>query len=160
MTFGFWYSSIFFFQDLVQLNNGYLTKWQIRAQKDFLVLPYLVDDNLNKKKKQPGFVNETESIHPFVLLQSQKSSDGQNIKVVGDYFAEICRRGQILPRKIPFKALKCRYLHHSNPYLKLGPFKEEWVSQVPYAVIFHDILSDLEMDHLIETARPILSKTR
>ena len=138
------------------MNNGYLTKWQIRAQKDFLVLPYLVDDNLNKKKKQPGFVNQTELIHPYLL---QQGGDGaHNIKV--DYFAEICRRGQIMPRIIPFKALKCRFLHHSNPYLKLGPFKEEHVSQVPYAVIFHDILSNFEMEHLIETARPILSQTR
>ena len=143
-------------QDLVQLNNGYLTKWQIRAEKDFLVLPYLIDENLKKKKKQPAFVKENENIHP--LIKNDQPKIDQNVKV--DYFVEICRRGKIMPSLLPFKALKCRFLHHKNPYLKLGPFKEEHVSQVPYAVVFHDILSDLEMDNLIDNARPMLSKSR
>ena len=54
----------------------------------------------------------------------------------------------------------CRLLHHGDPYLKLGPFKEEQMSLVPYVVVFHDILSDLEIDFLIKESRPNLSRKR
>ena len=143
-------------KDLVQLNNGYLSKWQVRAQKDFLVLPYIIDENLKKKKKQPKYVTDQANGHPFV---TQQSVDVDAI-VKADYFSEVCRKGQVMPRKHKSKPLHCRFLHHRNPYLKLGPFKEEHVSEVPYSVVFHDILSELEMDHLIESARPELSRTR
>ena len=145
-------------KDLVQLNNGYLSKWQVRAEKDFIVLPYMIDESLKKKKKQPKFVtDQVLEDHPFV---SQKNVD-PNANVKDDFFAEVCRRGQLMARKWPSKnPLSCRFLHHADPYLKLGPFKEEFISEVPYAVVFHDILSQLEMDHLIESARPELSMTR
>ena len=55
---------------------------------------------------------------------------------------------------------KCRFLHHGDPYLKLGPFKEEKMISRPYVVIFHDILNNKEIDYLIEEARPNLSRKR
>ena len=54
----------------------------------------------------------------------------------------------------------CRLLHHQNPYLKLGPFKEELYSIVPYSVVFHDILTDNEIEFLRETSIPNLSRNR
>ena len=147
-------------KDLAQLNNGYLSKWQVRAEKDFIVLPYMIDENLKKKKKQPKFVtDQVLEDHPFV---SQRKNADPMANVKDDFFAEVCRRGQIMPRFDPNRqnSLNCRFLHHADPYLKLGPFKEEYISVVPYAVVFHDILSQFEMDHLIESARPELSMTR
>ena len=55
---------------------------------------------------------------------------------------------------------QCRFLHHEDPYLKLGPFKEEKMVSRPYVVIFHDILSDKEIDYLVEETRPNLSRKR
>ena len=55
---------------------------------------------------------------------------------------------------------KCRFLHHGDPYLKLGPFKEEKMISRPYVVIFHDILNNKEIDYLIEEAKPNLSRKR
>ena len=39
-------------------------------------------------------------------------------------------------------------------------FKEEQKSERPYAVVFHDILSDLEMNYLVEESKPNLSRSR
>ena len=54
----------------------------------------------------------------------------------------------------------CRLLHHVNPYLKLGPFKEEQISVKPYSVIFKDIVNEKEMEYLKTTAMPQLSRNR
>ena len=54
----------------------------------------------------------------------------------------------------------CRLLHHQNPYLKVGPFKEEMHSVVPYSVVIHDILSETEIDFLKKESTPNLSRMR
>ena len=54
----------------------------------------------------------------------------------------------------------CRLLHHEDPYLKLGPFKEEMYSVVPYSVVFHEILTDTEINFLKEKSTPNLSRYR
>ena len=42
----------------------------------------------------------------------------------------------------------------------LGPFKVEIVSIEPYISIIHDIVTDVEMDWMIEYSVPRLSKSR
>lgn len=117
------------------------------------LLPFLIDDDLNAKKKQPDFVKNGE---PFKLDLGGFEQHKEWISM------SVCQNGKFLPpapdcvTHLPM----CRYLHHMNPYLKLGPFKEEEASEKPYAVVFHDILSDLEIDYLIEESRPNLSRKR
>ena len=138
-------------RDLMKMNNGYLIKREIFLLKDFMVKPYLVNEKLERKKKQPKFVkNQT-----YRWGELGDSSFGQDW-----IFMSVCRHGRIAKFDIVKRELNCRFLHHSDPYLKLGPFKEEQKSERPYAVIFHDILSDLEMDYLVNTSRPNLSRSR
>ena len=66
--------------------------------------------------------------------------------------------GDMVQKERPFH--RCTYLHHSNPYLKLGPFKIEKFMSSPLRLIFHDILSEREMDFLIEYSTPRLSNAR
>jgi prolyl 4-hydroxylase len=40
-----------------------------------------------------------------------------------------------------------------TPFSKIGPFKLEEASIEPYAVIYHEVLSEKESDHLISLAR-------
>lgn len=37
---------------------------------------------------------------------------------------------------------RCRFHHHANPFFKLGPIKLEEISDIPFIVVFHDILSE------------------
>ena len=55
---------------------------------------------------------------------------------------------------------RCTYIHHADPYLKLGPFKIEIMMSSPFRSIFHDILTDKEMDYLVDYASPRLSNAR
>jgi prolyl 4-hydroxylase len=136
--------------NVVKLHNGYLTKKRTIAGTDFLVHPYLVDKKLKAKKKHQITVDAE-------LMKNLKNRD----ELSKDYlFMKICRKGPIFPPLFMMKRINCRYLHHNDPYLKLGPFKEEQASELPYVVIFHDILSENETDWLITNATPKLSRDR
>ena len=90
------------------------------------------------------------------------------------FFLRICKKARLnfeldfsyVKTQIKFEEEKiepntfCRFLHHLNPYLKLGPFKEEQISVKPYSVIFKDIVNEKEMEYLKTTAMPQLSRNR
>ena len=104
-------------------------------------MQYLVDLNLKRKKNQPIFISDGTT--------NLEKSDVDNDIGAEWMFMEICKTGTITDRDIPEKTtVYCRYLHHGNSYLKLGPFKEEQISFIPYSVVFHDILTDTEMNFL------------
>ena len=50
-------------------------------------------------------------------------------------------------------------LHHGDPYLKMGPFKYELLSNDPHVAIFRDIFSRSECDDFIQRARHDLHST-
>ncbi len=57
---------------LVKLNNGYLQKRRTMADKDFKVLPQLLDSKLREKKKQPGWM-----LKEGILLANRNSNQGK-----------------------------------------------------------------------------------
>ena len=82
-----------------------------------------------------------------------------NKKSIEWIFFAVCRDGKFLGTKKTFMYFS-RFLHHNNPFLKLGPFKEERNSHTPYSVIFHDILSEMEISFLINKSKGNLTKIR
>ena len=50
-------------------------------------------------------------------------------------------------------------LHNGDPYLKMGPFKYELLSNDPHVAIFRDIFSRSECDDFIQRARHDLHST-
>ncbi len=135
---------------MATLNNGYLTKRKNFLDRDFIIKPFLVTETLERKKKQPKFIQNMTDF-PEGLYEGLPFDH---------YFMEICRNGRKYDQKFKSKEVNCRFLHHADPYLKLGPFKEEQKSERPYAVVFHDILTETEMDFLIEESTPNLSRGR
>ena len=59
-----------------------------------------------------------------------------------------------------FQPNQCHFVHNFNPYLKLGPAQLEVYSKVPVKVMFHDVLSQKEIDYMIEISLPNLSRRR
>ena len=55
---------------------------------------------------------------------------------------------------------KCHFLHHFDPYLKLCPFKLEVKLDKPYRIILHDMLTEEEIQHILNLSIPNLSRTR
>ena len=132
-------------------NNAYLQKHQCFVEKHHRMLTYMIDKKLRPKKKQPDFVTSQ-------LVYELRGNFGRI--GVEWMFAQTCQRGAWLSRQIRGALIGCRYLHHGNPYLKLGPFLEEQTSVIPYLVVFHDLLSENEIQYLVEEARPNLSRNR
>lgn len=79
---------------------------------------------------------------------------------VGDPFYDriitrkLCRGDSDLTRpSIELKNLRCRFIGFS-PFSSVAPFKLEEVSHDPYIVLYHEMISDAEIDKIIELARP------
>ena len=57
------------------------------------------------------------------------------------------------------KDLKCIFLNHENPYLKLGPFKFEPKLQNPEIAIIHDMIGPEEMKRVKNLAKGKMKST-
>ena len=134
-----------------EMNNGYLLKRQTLADQNFKVHAYIVDKKLRKKKKQPQFL-KTSGLKK-ANLENYDGIEAHSRSVCGG-FSFKGHHGIIDP------SLQCHFLHHNDPFMKIGPFKMETVSESPFIAIFHDILTKTEMEHMKETSRPNLSRTR
>ena len=118
----------------------------------FAVLPYILDAHtLKKAKKQPKFVKS----HDFQESKYEFESKGYARE---DLMAKICR-GEIREDD-SYTTNYCHYLHNFDPYLKIGPFHLEVYTKSPTRVVFHDFLSEKEINHIIKISLPNLSHKR
>ena len=137
-------------KNVIQFNNQWLLKHLTLADRDFKVLPYVVNDKLERKKKQPKVLRENNIIYAKTASQQGKEH----------FFRSVCN-GFSFKRQAGIQYVgKCGYLHHFDPYLKLGPYHYEMASHEPMVMVIHDLFSKLEMDYLVETSKPNLSRTR
>ncbi|XP_028164103.1 prolyl 4-hydroxylase subunit alpha-1-like [Ostrinia furnacalis] len=65
----------------------------------------------------------------------------------------LCRGEMDVPPAIA-KSLFCRYLTENHPFLKLARIKVEYRYLEPDIMIFHDVMSDDEIEFIKETAQP------
>lgn len=61
-----------------------------------------------------------------------------------------------LPEEISSK-LKCRYVTHNNSFLLIAPFKVEEAYHKPNIWIFHDVMSDSEIETIKKLSLPRVS---
>ena len=57
----------------------------------------------------------------------------------------ICKEGEKWRKPEADKSLKCYYLHHGDPFLKLGPFKLEEKNEDPFIVLYKDFMCNDEI---------------
>lgn len=69
--------------------------------------------------------------------------------------ANLSNNGFFQDYKLKHK-LKCRYVHNNNPRLLLKPAKEEEVYLNPWIVVYHDVVSDKEIDTIKRIATPLV----
>jgi hypothetical protein len=67
-------------------------------------------------------------------------------------YEALCRGEQQTPRIT--RNMKCRYNQGGNPYLRISPVKEELIFEKPKILIYHDIISDKEIEIVKRLARP------
>ena len=136
-------------KQLVHMNNQHLLKWEKMLGPNYKVLPYLVDNNMYYKENQP------ESLMENV----------RNIEIKNEYqtdfcFKQVCRSSAFTRLPDTVNLPKCGYLHHFDPYMRLGPFKVEVVLRSPYLSILHGILTEEEIQWMVDFSIPRLSRVR
>lgn len=53
--------------------------------------------------------------------------------------------------------LTCRYLTENHPFLKIAPFKVEIKYLSPDIFLFHDVITDSEIQEIKKMGRPLVS---
>ena len=136
---------------LFKLNNGYLERGKNFLTNKHLLLPYFVDRKLKKKTVQPDYVKNGQ-----VFVHQTKKDN--NMKAEWR-FVQVCKNGKWQRKSFDVNFnLQCRFLHHKDSYLKLGPFKEDFISLRPYIVVFRDVLLENDIQNLIKSSIPALSR--
>ena len=72
-------------------------------------------------------------------------------------YEQLCRGEEFITEEQRSELL-CRYSTGQHPYLTIGPVKEEEIYLDPRIVIFHDIVSDSELDTVKSLSAPLLER--
>lgn len=67
-------------------------------------------------------------------------------------YGRVCR-GESKKSQKELSKLNCRFVARSH-FSRIAPFKAEEVNLEPYILLFHDVLSDFEIDYLKEASKP------
>lgn len=85
----------------------------------------------------------------FKIPQSKREQKNLNWN-----FRAVCSQKNKMRTSEHDATLKCRIQHHSNPFLRLCPYKLEELNQEPIVIVFHDFISIKDCDEIISHASP------
>ena len=71
-------------------------------------------------------------------------------------YERLCRGDDGLPPE-RVAELKCKYVTHDIPFLKMAPFKVEEAHLDPYIVVYHDVIYDSEIEVVKKMSMPHVS---
>ncbi|XP_022316920.2 prolyl 4-hydroxylase subunit alpha-1-like isoform X1 [Crassostrea virginica] len=100
--------------------------------------------------EEPEAKEETNQFTERPLDDYRKSEEFQT-------YESLCRGEDTHNYKLKHK-LKCRYVNKNNPRLLLKPAKEEEVYLNPWIVVYHDVVSDKEIETIKKIATPKLDR--
>ncbi len=110
----------------------------------------------NKMKSLYGDTNGTESDirdpRKFVNFRQQRNNNSDKNAI---QYEELCREKQDHVFEDP--RIKCRYINY-NPYIYIAPVKEEQLHIDPDIWLFHDVISNSEIEIMKKLAIPKLSR--
>ncbi|XP_013181517.1 PREDICTED: prolyl 4-hydroxylase subunit alpha-1-like [Papilio xuthus] len=95
-----------------------------------------------KRRGETGEDDEEEDSKPMSYLSKERK-----------VYEALCRGEMEIPSEIS-RRLKCSYLTENHPFLKLAPIKMEQMYIGPDIVVFHQVLSDDEIEHIKDMAKP------
>lgn len=137
-----------FLEAAVQVHDDVLEKRGPRGA-DWQTNPVPVNKSLARKLRYmesgaPKFIPK--------LYQHQSYEEEE------EHYSRLCRGERLRPIEIE-STLVCRYAR-SNPYMTLMPLQLEEKSLDPYIVIFHNFLTNVQTDTVIDLAKPKLTTSR
>ncbi|XP_053612410.1 prolyl 4-hydroxylase subunit alpha-1 isoform X2 [Plodia interpunctella] len=112
-------------------------------------IPYfekmIKEEEAKIKKRQRGETLEDEN--------TTNSSEDDNYQKDHMRYESLCRGEMELPPDYS-KTLFCRYMTENHPFLKLAPIKMEYVYRQPDVIVFHEVLSDSEIEFIKAKSLP------
>ncbi|XP_014213956.1 prolyl 4-hydroxylase subunit alpha-1 [Copidosoma floridanum] len=106
--------------------------------------------NESRKKRGEDGTDDTPSPHYSVQEKKMKSVSEMTER---ERYEMLCR-GELSLSADEQKELKCRYVDRGIAFLKLARLKEEEVYLDPRIVIYHDVISDEEIETIKRMAQP------
>ncbi|XP_059097153.1 prolyl 4-hydroxylase subunit alpha-2-like isoform X1 [Tigriopus californicus] len=121
--------------------------------------PVPFDKKLKKKKKYKKVKQNVNYIREKILQQKLFHAEiPSQVKKAMSF--DMCSNG-VREWRTPEhdRRLRCAFIHHQDPYFRLGPFKVEVLNETPFVSMFHNFMHDAEMDHYKDYAKPNLARS-
>ncbi|CAF4897299.1 unnamed protein product [Rotaria socialis] len=123
------------------------------------------NDDFNTSDHADSVVNTLEQSSIQHSSMNNKSFLVKNPRVddkleleVRQIYEKLCRQEQAQLSHERQATLFCRYRHNNHPYLLLRPVKEEQVLDEPAVFLFHDVVSDSDIEKVKALAIPRLKR--
>ena len=151
-----------------QIHDHYLDKTgEVGAKHRCNRLPF--DEKLRKKKKYKAAkkepkkrVEKDKTLVPLFSEFKDKVIDGKKEPYkeadMRPNFEDVCIGESHRSPEMDI-GQKCRHLHHSDDFTRLGPFKLEQVSSQPFITVVHELMTDTEAEHFKDYARDKLVRS-
>ncbi|CAF3671057.1 unnamed protein product [Rotaria sp. Silwood1] len=116
-----------------------------------------------QKRKDDMNMNDSTNLKLISTISNDQNYTINNERLDDDLeeqelYEKLCRQnGAQLSPKHQAK-LFCRYRHNNHPYLILQPIKEEQLLDQPAIYLFHDIISDSNIEEIKSLALPRLQR--
>ncbi|XP_074648755.1 prolyl 4-hydroxylase subunit alpha-1-like isoform X4 [Tubulanus polymorphus] len=117
-------------------------------------------ERLFNNKKHYEELLEAKAMNGEPISDSIRNEQPSNQYQQGSEFIvyeKLCRGEDTHPQP-PARVLVCSYEDFGRPWLKYGPIKQEVVYDKPRIIIFHEIMTNSEMDRIKELAGPRLNR--
>jgi len=102
-----------------------------------------------QKRGEDGLGDADETVN--ILKEQRRRDDDLGEERV--HYEQLCRGEEFVPQDMKSK-LVCRYTTGKHPFLILGPVKEEEVYLKPRIVLFHELITDSEIETIKKLATP------
>ncbi|VDN97114.1 unnamed protein product [Rodentolepis nana] len=107
-------------------------------------------DHLSYALGRSGRYKEALEVTKKLLIEGERAVDQEAY-----IFDDLCRKANAWSP--PKSNLNCRY-STPHPYFLIGPLKEELLQEDPPIILWHDFVSQKEVDEIIEIAKPKLRR--
>ncbi|KAH8308005.1 hypothetical protein KR059_004266 [Drosophila kikkawai] len=129
-----------------KLNNEILDKEP--AHEDALKSRILYETQLARERS--GRPTKPEVVHQISERELKESFQ---------LYTRVCR-GELHPSPRKQRKLRCYLSHQNVSYYRLSPFKIEQLSLDPYVAYIHDVISNSEMEQIMEHGKGSMERSR
>lgn len=117
-----------------------------------------INQMLKIDPKHEATLKKKEVVEQWLSHIEQNGPKQKPSKPHRGLYEPLCR-GEYQRTPAQVANLRCRYESKNSSFLKIAPFKLEEASLDPLIVIYHNAISDKEIDQIIQVSKPMLKRS-